>query len=51
MPGLRQRHHLEQGKLSMMVGGEPGTFARVKPLLEDLATKVTYVGANGLACR
>ena len=40
---------LEQGKLSMMVAGEPGTFARVKPLLEDLATKVTYVGANGLA--
>jgi 3-hydroxyisobutyrate dehydrogenase-like beta-hydroxyacid dehydrogenase len=40
---------LEQGKLSMMVGGEPGTFVRIKPLLEDLATKVTYVGGNGLA--
>jgi 3-hydroxyisobutyrate dehydrogenase-like beta-hydroxyacid dehydrogenase len=40
---------LAQGKLSMMVGGEPATFARIKPLLEDLAPKVTYVGGNGLA--
>ena len=40
---------LEQGKLSMMVGGEPSTFDRVKPLLEDIGPKVTYVGGNGLA--
>ena len=40
---------LEQGKLSMMVGGERATFDRVKPLLEDIGPKVTYVGGNGLA--
>lgn len=40
---------LEQGKLSIMVGGERSTFDRVKPLLEDVGPKVTYVGANGLA--
>jgi 3-hydroxyisobutyrate dehydrogenase-like beta-hydroxyacid dehydrogenase len=40
---------LEQGKLSMMVGGSRATFDRVKPLLEDLGPKVTYVGENGLA--
>ena len=40
---------LEQGKLSMMVGGEPATFDRVKPLLEDIGPKVTHVGGNGLA--
>jgi 3-hydroxyisobutyrate dehydrogenase-like beta-hydroxyacid dehydrogenase len=40
---------LEQGKLSVMVGGRPDTFEVVKPLLLDLGPKVTYVGANGLA--
>ena len=40
---------LEQGKLSMMVGGERATFDRVKPLLEDIGPKVTHVGGNGLA--
>lgn len=40
---------LEQGKLSVMVGGEPATFDRVKPLLEDIGPKVTHVGGNGLA--
>jgi 3-hydroxyisobutyrate dehydrogenase-like beta-hydroxyacid dehydrogenase len=40
---------LQQGKLSVMVGGERRTFDRVKPLLEDIGPKVTYVGANGLA--
>ena len=40
---------LEQGKLSMMVGGEPAVFERVKPLLEEVGPKVTHVGANGLA--
>jgi len=40
---------LEQGKLSVMVGGNRSTFDRVKPLLEDVGPKVTYVGANGLA--
>jgi 3-hydroxyisobutyrate dehydrogenase-like beta-hydroxyacid dehydrogenase len=40
---------LEQGKLSIMVGGDPAAFDRVKPLLEDIGPRVTYVGANGLA--
>ena len=40
---------LEQGKLSMMVGGDIETFDRVKPLLEDVGPKVTHVGGNGLA--
>jgi 3-hydroxyisobutyrate dehydrogenase len=40
---------LEQGKLSLMVGGRPETFERVKPILLDLGPKVTYVGENGLA--
>src|SRR5256885_2023440 len=40
---------IQQGKLSVMVGGRPETFERVKPLLLDLGPKVTYVGGNGLA--
>jgi 3-hydroxyisobutyrate dehydrogenase-like beta-hydroxyacid dehydrogenase len=40
---------LQQGKLSVMVGGERGTFERVKPLLDDVGPKVTHVGGNGLA--
>ena len=40
---------LEQGKLSIMVGGDRATFDKVKPILEDIGPKVTYVGGNGLA--
>jgi len=40
---------LEQGNLSIMVGGDRATFDAVKPILEDVGPKVTYVGANGLA--
>ena len=40
---------LQQGKLSVMVGGESSTFERVKPLLEDVGPRVTHVGGNGLA--
>jgi len=40
---------LQQGKLSIMVGGNRDTFDRAKPLLEDIGPKVTHVGANGLA--
>ena len=40
---------LQQGKLSIMVGGRPETFERVKPLLLDIGLKVTHVGENGLA--
>lgn len=40
---------LEQGNLSIMVGGDKETFERVKPVLQDIGPKVNYVGANGLA--
>ena len=40
---------LQEGKLSVMVGGRKETFERVKPLLLDIGPKVTYVGDNGLA--
>jgi 3-hydroxyisobutyrate dehydrogenase-like beta-hydroxyacid dehydrogenase len=40
---------LQEGKLSVMVGGRRETFERVKPLLQDIGPKVTYVGENGLA--
>jgi 3-hydroxyisobutyrate dehydrogenase-like beta-hydroxyacid dehydrogenase len=40
---------LQEGKLSVMVGGRPETFERLKPLLLDIGPKVTRVGDNGLA--
>jgi 3-hydroxyisobutyrate dehydrogenase-like beta-hydroxyacid dehydrogenase len=40
---------LQQGKLSVMVGGRADTFERLKPLLLDIGPKVTHVGDNGLA--
>jgi 3-hydroxyisobutyrate dehydrogenase-like beta-hydroxyacid dehydrogenase len=40
---------LQEGKLSVMVGGRRETFERVRPLLQDIGPKVTYVGDNGLA--
>jgi 3-hydroxyisobutyrate dehydrogenase-like beta-hydroxyacid dehydrogenase len=40
---------VQQGTLSIMVGGRRETFERVKPLLLDLGPKVTHVGDNGLA--
>jgi 3-hydroxyisobutyrate dehydrogenase-like beta-hydroxyacid dehydrogenase len=40
---------LQQGKLSVMVGGRVETFEQVKPLLLDIGPKVTHVGENGLA--
>jgi len=40
---------LEQGQLSLMVGGEETTFERVKPVLLDIGPKVNYVGTNGQA--
>jgi len=40
---------LEQGKLSLMVGGERATFDRVASVLAAIGPKVTYVGENGLA--
>jgi 3-hydroxyisobutyrate dehydrogenase-like beta-hydroxyacid dehydrogenase len=40
---------LQEGKLSVMVGGRKETFELVKPLLLDIGPKVTHVGDNGLA--
>jgi len=40
---------LEEGKLSIMVGGERQTFEAVLPILQDIGPKVTHVGENGLA--
>jgi 3-hydroxyisobutyrate dehydrogenase-like beta-hydroxyacid dehydrogenase len=40
---------LQQGKLSVMVGGTPETFEQLKPLLLEIGPKVTHVGENGLA--
>jgi len=40
---------LQEGKLSVMVGGRKETFEKMKPLLLDIGPKVTHVGGNGLA--
>jgi 3-hydroxyisobutyrate dehydrogenase-like beta-hydroxyacid dehydrogenase len=40
---------LDEGKLSVMVGGDPDAFTRVEPVLRDIGPKVTWVGRNGQA--
>ncbi|HVB74790.1 MAG TPA: NAD(P)-dependent oxidoreductase [Ktedonobacteraceae bacterium] len=40
---------LEQGNLSLMVGGDRDIFEQVKPILLDIGPRVNYVGGNGLA--
>jgi len=40
---------LEEGKLTLMVGGEQDVYEKVKPILLDIGPKATYVGGNGLA--
>jgi 3-hydroxyisobutyrate dehydrogenase-like beta-hydroxyacid dehydrogenase len=40
---------LEEGRLSLMVGGDRAAYERVLPILQDIGPKVTYVGRNGLA--
>src|ERR1700677_1801627 len=40
---------LQQGKLSVMVGGRKETFEQLKPLLLEIGPKVTHVGDNGVA--
>ncbi len=40
---------LEEGKLSIMAAGDRTAFERVKPILQGIGPKVTYVGTNGLA--
>jgi 3-hydroxyisobutyrate dehydrogenase-like beta-hydroxyacid dehydrogenase len=38
---------LEQGLITIMVGGEHANFIKVKPTLESISSKVFYVGENG----
>src|ERR1700680_1315687 len=40
---------LQEGKLSVMVGGRKETFERLKPFLPEIGPKVTHVGDNGVA--
>jgi 3-hydroxyisobutyrate dehydrogenase-like beta-hydroxyacid dehydrogenase len=40
---------LEEGKLSIMVGGDQSVFEKVKPILLNIGPKATHVGRNGLA--
>jgi len=40
---------LEEGKLSIMVGGDPSTLERVLLILRDIGPTVTHVGGNGQA--
>jgi 3-hydroxyisobutyrate dehydrogenase-like beta-hydroxyacid dehydrogenase len=40
---------LEQGNLSLMVGGDEATFEQAKPILLDIGPKVNFVGLNGQA--
>ncbi len=40
---------IQQGTISVMVGGRSETFESAKPLLLDIGPKVTHVGDNGLA--
>jgi 3-hydroxyisobutyrate dehydrogenase-like beta-hydroxyacid dehydrogenase len=40
---------LQQNKASVMVGGSPEAFERVKPVLEAIGPTVTYIGASGMA--
>jgi len=40
---------VDQGKASLMVGGDEGTFERVRPILEAIGPKVFHVGPNGAA--
>ncbi|MFL5706283.1 MAG: NAD(P)-dependent oxidoreductase [Ktedonobacteraceae bacterium] len=41
--------HVEEGTVSMIVGGDQAIFEKVKPILQDITTKVNYVGGNGQA--
>ena len=40
---------LEEGKLTVMVGGRADAFERVHPILLDIGPKATHVGENGQA--
>jgi 3-hydroxyisobutyrate dehydrogenase-like beta-hydroxyacid dehydrogenase len=41
---------VQSGQLSFMVGGNEAVFERVKPILVDIGSRATRVGANGQGC-
>jgi 3-hydroxyisobutyrate dehydrogenase-like beta-hydroxyacid dehydrogenase len=46
-PVARTREAAKDGTLSVMVGGPEHVFARIKPLLECVASDITYCGGAG----
>lgn len=46
-PVARTREAAQQGKLSIMVGAPDALFARIRPVLDYIATDVTHGGAVG----
>ena len=40
---------VEQGKASLMIGGDRAAFERVEPVLRNIGPKVTYIGGSGQA--
>jgi 3-hydroxyisobutyrate dehydrogenase-like beta-hydroxyacid dehydrogenase len=40
---------VQQNKASVMVGGDPDAFERVKPVLEAIGPTVSYIGTTGMA--
>lgn len=46
-PVARTRQAAVDGTLSVMVGGPDHVFARIKPLLEHVATDITFCGGPG----
>ena len=46
-PVARTREAAKDGTLSVMVGGPDHVFARIKPLLECVASEITYCGGPG----
>jgi 3-hydroxyisobutyrate dehydrogenase-like beta-hydroxyacid dehydrogenase len=40
---------LEQGNLSLMIGGDQAVYEQIKPILLAIGPKITYVGDNGQA--
>ena len=46
-PVARTREAAQQGRLSIMVGGAPELFARLKPYLATMGTDITHCGPVG----
>jgi 3-hydroxyisobutyrate dehydrogenase-like beta-hydroxyacid dehydrogenase len=40
---------VEQGKASLMVGGDKAAYERVRPVLLDIGAKAAHIGASGMA--